>query len=56
MADPTRFAAEETTISGNIEDFLEENNIKDIGKNINDYDAVNKKIEELRSLYRGIHK
>ena len=55
MADPIRFAAEEATISDDIEDFIEENNIKDIGKNVNDYDSVNKSIEELRSVYWGKH-
>ena len=40
MADLTKFTAEESTISEDIDDFLEENLIKEIGTNINDHDNV----------------
>ena len=35
-----------------IEDFLDENPVKEIGNVVEDYDLVLTKIEELRSLYR----
>ena len=55
MGDPTQLAAEEMTISEDIEDFLDENIVKEMGNNVDDYDFVNKRVEELRSRYRGKH-
>ena len=53
MAD--QLIIEEATISDDIDDFLEENTIKEISSNVQDFDLVNRKAEELRTQYRGIH-
>ena len=55
MGDVARLLIEEETISGDIDDFLDENIIKEIGNKAEDHDMVNRKVEDLRSLYRGKH-
>ena len=55
MGDVDRLRIEEETISGDIDDFLDENDIKEIGNKAEDHDVVNRKAEDLRSSYRGKH-
>ena len=50
-----RLIAEAATISEDIDDFLDENEVDEIGGSIDDYDMINKDIESLRSTYRSIH-
>ena len=55
MATVEQLTADEETIHGDVEDFLEEHVVKDIGKRIEDIDSTRKGIEGLRSRYRGKH-
>ena len=55
MAAANALAIEESTISDDIDDFLEENVVKEIGSNVTDHDEVCKRIEQLRTAYRGKH-
>ncbi len=55
MANVEQLITDEATIYGDIEDFLDENVVNEIGKRIEDYDSTRKRIEELRSRYRGKH-
>ena len=55
MGEVARLKNEEASISGDIDDFFDENIIKEIGNRAEDYDVVNKRVEDLRSLYRGKH-
>ena len=50
-----KLAAEELTVSGDIDDYMGENVIADIGSNIHDHDDICKRIEDLRTCYRGKH-
>ena len=47
--------SEEATISEDVEDFLDENAVKDLGERLKDLDLANKRIEDLRTRYRSIH-
>ena len=47
--------ADEATIPEDIDDFLEENVVADLGHSVEDYDMINKNVEGLRSAYRGKH-
>ena len=55
MTDVEALVAEEATISEDIDDFLDENIIREIGNAVEDFDRINQKIEDLRSIYRGKH-
>ena len=54
MAD-NQLVIQEGTISQDIDDFLEENVIKEIGNNVADHDDICRRIETLRTSYRGMH-
>ena len=56
MDELATLTAEESTIAEDIDDYLDENPIKEIGQNIGDHDIVCKRVEDLRSIYRGRHK
>ena len=50
MAEFKQLIATEATLSDDVDDFIQENPIEDIGSCIDDYDAINKKAEELRTV------
>ena len=56
MTEVNDLVADEATISEDIDDFLDENIIREIGNAVEDYDRINQKIEDLRSAFRGKHK
>ena len=56
MTDVNELVAEEATISEDIDDFLDENIVKEIGNAVEDFDRINHRVEDLRSAYRGKHK
>ena len=43
------------TLAEDIEDFLDEHKLEDLGGRVQDYDLANNKIEELRTQYRNVH-
>ena len=47
--------SQEATISEDIDDFLDENIVKEIGNSVEDFDQAKRRIEELRTNYRGVH-
>ena len=47
--------AEELAIAEDIDDFMEENIVKEIGNNVNDHDLICRQIEESRTTYRTKH-
>ena len=53
MAD--QLLIDEATVSDDIDDFLEENEVKELGSNVQDFDIVNRRAEELRTQYRSVH-
>ena len=55
MTEVAQLEVEEATISGDIDDFLDENEIMEIGTRVEDYDCVSKRVEDMRALYRGKH-
>ncbi len=54
-AEIAKLSAEELTITEDIDDYMGENAIEEIGSNIHDHDDICKRIEDLRTLYRGKH-
>ena len=54
--DANQLAVEESTISEDIDDFLGENEVEDVGDELSDYDALAKRAEMFRSSYRNLHK
>ena len=55
MSASKQLLIEVNTIFEDINDFLEENVINEIGSNIGDHDEMCRKVEELRTSYRGKH-
>ena len=55
MADVNVLAADPATLAEDINDFLEENPVIEIGICAEDYDQIQRRIEDLRSQYRGKH-
>ena len=55
MAVSPEILAEELTLAEDIDDFQEENEVKEIGKNVGDHDLICRQIEELRTAYRTKH-
>ena len=55
MAADPELVAEEATIAAEIDDFMDENIVQEIGNNVADHDYVCRRMEELRSHYRTKH-
>ena len=55
MAEPDVLAAEQATLAEDITDFIEENPTKEIGDFAEDYDQIQRRLEDLRSQYRNKH-
>ena len=55
MADVGQLEVEALTIAEDIDDFLEENPVEDVGPDAQDYDIAGRKVEELRTQFRTAH-
>ena len=53
--DATQLSVAEATISDDIEDFLDENEVSEVGEDQSEYDALIKRAEDFRSNYRSVH-
>ena len=55
MAEAQILVSEELTASVDIDDFLDEYDVTDVSGRIEDLDSASQKVEQLRTMYRGIH-
>ena len=46
----------EATVSDDIDDFLDENDVHEVGDNPGDFDSLAKRAELYRTSFRGLHK
>ena len=54
--DVNQLTVDEATVSEDIDDFLDENSVDEIGDDSSEYDSLAKRAEDFRSNYRSIHK